>query len=535
MRIIRMTTTDPKGIFDNTFDSNILIKPNSQLALKSCTFETQSKVIEIDSSNNEITFQVETGVPNTFQISNGSYDSFSYPSLFDDMMTQANKQLVKTALTNLGMEVFYGVEKNDADSGRFVQQYFQGEYLTGNARQTAVGGYATGELGLQLTKGTTGWARTGGTSGNAEGRFRSDSTATTGVAFGDSFMYGDKYIARGGGQTTFQIRKVDMTIGNEQGVFGFTTTNPNTFTAANPPTLSDIAYGVAITNTTSSTGGAGDFYDSIVAGVRTPSAAQLYYHGLGNNNNDYIRMGISGGQVYCDIHSVIGGVNTTTTILSETYTFPDKLYPIWVALTSGARAGTNTDFVFTKLRWTTSPREPQIQPNPSFVADEVGANRPPQPSRAFQNCFMEFEGDTLASFLGYRFTRSPSVPGSFTRIPPQATAPFTQFHYEVAGDELFRPTALSDAFIVELLNLQVDSYDGLKESRKPYLAVVPRSDKDGEVIYDTTFPVFVDLSNSTPLNLRNIKARLLNSDGSEVLIEGLASLVVLLKEKGEVS
>ena len=129
MRIIRMTTTDPKGIFDNTFDSNILIKPNSQLALKSCTFETQSKVIEIDSSNNEITFQVETGVPNTFQIANGSYDSFSYPSLFEDMMSEGNKKLVKTSQVNLGMEIFYGIEKNDPTSGRFVQQYFQGEYF----------------------------------------------------------------------------------------------------------------------------------------------------------------------------------------------------------------------------------------------------------------------------------------------------------------------------------------------------------------------------------------------------------------------
>lgn len=519
MRIIRMTTTDPEALFDNNFDSNILIEPKSQLALKSCTFETQPKKIEIDSSNNKIDFQVITGDTQTFTINNGDYDAVNYDNLFEDMMEQGNKVLDRTKQVNIGMEIFYG---KGAD-GNFTQQYFHGERLTGKGDKGAFPPYPIGEAGLELTQGSIAFTRSGG---QGDGKFKSSQSTAGPIAFGDCYMYGDRYISRGVGQTQFHISKVDMTIGIEQGVFGYTFAHPNTFSPANPPTINDIMYGVVITNTTAADGTGGAAYEKVVAGVRTASGANLSYYGNGNANNDYIVGGISEGKVFMEIRQVVGGANQETEILSEDYTWPNKLYPIWIATTSGSRGGTNNDFIFDKLIWFSSPREKRIKPtNVEIEYDIIGANPPPRQSTSIQECYMEFEGDTLAHFLGYTFTRSPSTPGSYTRVAGGS--------FEVKADNLFKPTALSDAFIVELLNLQVDSYDGLKESRKPYLAVVPRSDADGSVIYDTTFPVFVDLNNAEPLNLRNIKARLLNSDGSSVLIEGLASLVVLLKPKTE--
>ncbi len=520
MRIIRLTTTDPEGIFDNTFDSSLIIKPQSQLALKSCVFETQLKQIEIDSSNNKLDFQVITGDTQTFTINNGSFDANTYETLFDDMMVEGNKVLTRTKPVNTGMEIFYG----KGQDGRFTQQYFHGEYLTGNGGRGTFPPYPQGQAGLELTAGSIDFVRSGG---GQEGFFKSNQATAGPIPFGDCFMYGDRYVSRGVSQVSFQVRKMDMTVGVEQGVFGFTTTNPNTFTTANPPTINDIEYGVVITNTTAADGTGGAAYEKVVSGVRTGTAANVSYYGNSNNNNDYIVGGISEGKAYIEIRQVIGGANSETEILSEDYSFPEKLYPIWVATTSGQRGGTNNDFIFTKLRWTTSPREKRVKPVnvADFVETDLGANPPTAPSRAIQECFMEFEGITLANFLGYTFARTPSTPGSVIRVNGGS--------FEVKADDLFRPTALSDAFIVELLNLQVNSYDGLKESRKPYLAVVPRSDADGSVIYDTTFPVFVDLDNADSLNLRNIKARLLNSDGSEVLIEGLSTLVILVKDKDE--
>ena len=528
MRIIRLTTTDSEAVFDNSFDSTLLIKPQSQLALKSCVFETQLRQIEVDSENNKIDFQVITGDTQSFTIDNSSYNANNYNLLFEDMMKKANAVLTRTKQVNIGREVFYGIEKEDAESGFFVQQYYQGELLSGSGGRGAYPPYPIGEPGLNLTSGTIAVERSGGV--NNIGLFKSAQNTAGPVAFGDCFMYADRYISRGVGIVQSRISKMDMTVGIEQGVFGLTTVNPNTFTAANPPTLSDIAYGVVITNTTAADGTGGAPYESVVAGVRTPSAVNVRYYGNGSNNNDYIVWGISEGKVFVEIRQVdAAGTNPVEIeILSQDYTWADKLYPIWIPTTSGKRGGVNNDFIWTKLFYTTSPREKKVKPPNVESVEEItdlGANPHPSPSRALQDCFMEFEGTTLSRFLGYDFPRSPSTPGSTVRVPGGS--------FEVVADNHFRPTALSDAFIVELLNLQVDSYDGLAESRKPYLAVVPRSDADGSVIYDTTFPVFVDMNNADELNLRNIKARLLNSDGSGVKMEGLGTLVILVKEKNE--
>ena len=167
MRIIRLTTTDPEGIFDNTFDSSLIIKPQSQLALKSCVFETQLKQIEIDSSNNKLDFQVITGDTQTFTINNGNFDANTYETLFDDMMVEGNKVLTRTKPVNTGMEIFYG----KGQDVRFTQQYFHGEYLTGNGGRGTFPPYPQGQAGLELTAGSIDFVRSGG---GQEGFFKSN-------------------------------------------------------------------------------------------------------------------------------------------------------------------------------------------------------------------------------------------------------------------------------------------------------------------------------------------------------------------------
>ena len=83
---------------------------------------------------------------------------------------------------------------------------------------------------------------------------------------------------------------------------------------------------------------------------------------------------------------------------------------------------------------------------------------------------------------------------------------------------------------MELLNIQIASYDGLTGQRKSYISIIPQTDKDGVVIYDASYPVFIDINNSQKLSLRNIKARILNNDGSPISMRGLASLVLLIED-----
>ena len=100
-----------------------------------------------------------------------------------------------------------------------------------------------------------------------------------------------------------------------------------------------------------------------------------------------------------------------------------------------------------------------------------------------------------------------------------------------SGTYQFHPLNLSDSFVVQLLSLKLDSYDGLTGQRENILAVIPQSDNDNRLLYTPPYPVFLDIDNNQPLSIRNIRARVLRGDLSEVNSEGLCVMTVILSEK----
>ena len=99
---------------------------------------------------------------------------------------------------------------------------------------------------------------------------------------------------------------------------------------------------------------------------------------------------------------------------------------------------------------------------------------------------------------------------------------------------LFESQIISDNYIIELLNIPLTSYDSLKAGRKNILEVIPASethiDNDtGLVQYQPNERVYIDVGNSLPLLLRNIRARIVNTDYSTIDLVGLASINVIIR------
>ena len=74
------------------------------------------------------------------------------------------------------------------------------------------------------------------------------------------------------------------------------------------------------------------------------------------------------------------------------------------------------------------------------------------------------------------------------------------------------------------------SYDGETSQRKSYLAVIPKDDNNHQVIFNESYPIFIDINNSQPLSIRNLKMRILNNDGSSVASTGLITIVLLIED-----
>jgi hypothetical protein len=93
----------------------------------------------------------------------------------------------------------------------------------------------------------------------------------------------------------------------------------------------------------------------------------------------------------------------------------------------------------------------------------------------------------------------------------------------------------ADAFLVLLDSLQLQSYDSFSKTQEPsggqrrnILTVIPSSNVTGSLVYEPSYPTFIDLDNANPLLVRNIRARIVRNDYSPVAVEGLSSLVLLV-------
>jgi len=98
-KLIRLTSDDTNAIFDTTLKQDIIIKPNSKIALKSLSVEVDNKTLIIDSSNDDITYQLSdpTGIK-TVKLTHDSYDATTAIVLFNDMNIKMNASLDTSTL-----------------------------------------------------------------------------------------------------------------------------------------------------------------------------------------------------------------------------------------------------------------------------------------------------------------------------------------------------------------------------------------------------------------------------------------------------
>ena len=489
VRLIRLTSNSNEGIFDNTFKQDIILKEKSKIALKSLSVEVDTSVIEINSSNDNINFQLADtgptpkGIQNV-QLTHGTYDAINSNLLFHDMNVTMNAAL-DTSSTGENRDI--GVEvKNSINSGstKFecefkivkLDEYFND--MVFNKGPVPV-----------LTGGT-------GVNHNFKG------PAAINPPQGDCFFYNKINMCKGGG--VFRIRrKIISAETGTHAIIGFMNSNPDELPNNTKLDINNIVFGIVVGGSSLAAPAPPSIYKFIENGVISAAGA-----GVLCETNDIIEIGISEG----DLISRVWKVGGMTEVNTKQYNF-NNLFPVVII------EKIDTDITFEYLRYTPNPFiKNQIDIVPLIDDFGVGATPPTQGgSNNPTNHFLEFESDELSNFLGFKYNRIPQV--GF-----RSTSKFI-----ATANRIFKPNNLSDAFILEMLNIGLDSYDGELQSRASYLAVIPKEDKDSIIIYDTPYPIYININNFQPLTLRNIRCRLLNNDLSPVKMLGLGTIVVLLE------
>lgn len=452
-RLIRLTTEDDNCYFNNDFKQDILIKPNSKIALQNFCCEIKEGNFTLNSSNNKIYYQSKSGELVAVYITPGYYDKDNVDILFSDMANQLNAAL----RVDIGSEYGRQWSVDTVDSKVILQQ------KSGNLSFNSNASYVN-KVNM-----------------DAANTFKRSGGATS----YDSFFYINKAFTKGCGGFYGKITTLATTAGDKL-AWGLTTQQiKSTDTEV---TKGDYKYGLLVTGTS---------YRYIknqkeyAAAIPAPQV------------NDELFISLSENKINIDVYRG----STKYPILSETYT-GETLYPAATFI-----APASDIIVGATARFSTDPYYSSV----TETNDNIITVAPSPGGSAGSSQYLEFDDVDFARFLGFENRRIPSSGYIVVK------------NFTATAENEFKPTSLSESFVVELLNINLESYEGLLKQRKNILAsIVNQQVVNDRVHFVAPYPQYIDMNNANPITLRNIRARILKEDLSEITVNGFSQMTLLI-------
>lgn len=488
MRLIKATTENPLGIFDNTFNSAIRINPKSKICLSSLTSDEAVDGLTIDDNNDAIRVQLTAGGGvKTINLTHNAYSDLQFNSFFEDFTRKLNATIT-TAGKGIGYE--YKVA------------------LDNNLRVNILGRQYPYKTQPQLWKNNgTDFVVVGG-----QGIFNSSSTTPTDSNNVNCNL--ELPFCNGGAIFSCRIHTLfNETDPTKTGfIMGLSkippTKNPNY-------NIGSIQHGIQVRVV----GGNYSFFHkgtlnqtNVPVGDITPALKtnDLLVVSLNENFFEY---------------KIFNQANPNGILLHTPNLFPrtsDDYKPLFpfIAFQGGKTTCRVMNVVFTASPYSDNPLDLD-----GTDMNQLSLGADPNQSQIATIQFIEFLSVSLANYLGFQNQRNPNT------IPTPSI-----IELSLVADDLFIPTSFTDSFTLELLNIAVDSYsyDGQIGERRNILAVVPQSYNTlNQIIYQAPNLLWLDLLNAYPVDLRELRMRLLRADNSPLRIKGITTAVILIKEEGE--
>lgn len=512
MKFIRLVSSNEEndGVFDNEFNQDIEIEEGSQIAYRSLAVDLDPQEFRVDASNNQISYQSNINDAGTIGVAKltapVTYTKDNAEELTADLQKATNNSLLYNP-KNIGTQ-FQVLIKNGKT--RFESNYCPNsvEIMRANF---------DGDFGSTLNDATI----------TSKGRMSASSSQTSDM----NLIFSHQEFGKGCSIFRARIRTLTDNGGasNTNGLeVGLSDVKPTTWDTSGTFTLPDAqkTYNVSIGKPTDNY-----FYNDKNAADQDSGIAPENTATATNTTNDLIEFAKIGKELIIRIYR---NSQATADILSTTnletqyngageFGVEQPLYPY--VIFHGANTNAMLDG-YTRCFF--DPFKANINPNtPVTVEDiaqgndhhELGAKpsdaRPNNPV----NGRFTFNSLELAQHLG--FVRSNFISEEDVIFIAHSRNAYT--------------AALTyDNLVVELMNIQVKSYDGLEKGRRNIIATVTtNSDDNGVIVNEANNLVFLDLDNAQPRNFRNIKARLLYGDLTSIKTIGLTSLSLLIKNKNE--
>lgn len=488
VKLIRLVTSDNTGLFSNEFTSDINIPVGSKICLANLSLEGAETEIIIDESNDTIVVQYSDFVTKTAYLEHGTFKQ----SQLDDLILN-----IQTSLNN-----------SVGDEAVCIGQQFKVNH--GNNKKIQIQ-----KTQAFLNEHTSSWTldnvvKTSVINGNVW-----SSNLDTNTTENTNAMWSDLEWCKGGAVFTCRIDTLiydETSAGDDFNGFtlGLCRVKPSTL---NPIDRTNIDFGIRCI-------GEGLNYEFYSGGVLEESDVEVNYEGITSTENDILQISISDGFLKLFVYQYDEEPRLLHEIdLNGYYGTPISdlvLYPFI------SFQGKNTNAKVFQVRYTADPFI-----TPSFFQPDytpaLNSVRLPSQQVERTNQSLTWGGLSLANFLGFLNVRYPSVGNTFTK------------NIIYTADTQFILKNVSDSLVVELLNINLASFDGITKQRRNFISVIPAQSNlvEGKVIYEASNLIYLDIDNSTPSQLRNIRGRILKSDLSPVTTSGNTVITLLIKNGNE--
>jgi hypothetical protein len=483
-QIVRLTTQDTNCVFDAAFKEDVLIPEDSQIACYSVSTQINPTVLVVDAQNNAVAYTVEgEEEAKVVYMTPGTFRSDNVVDLMTDLTFQLNR-----SLENRSIQI--GKQFQVSTVGRF----FTVQCLRGTVSDMTLTSSLTGNVKMQTQDVSP-------IVGNVMSRIGA------GGAINDAFFFLKSPLCKGAATMRAQVYNKGAIAESEAFFMGITAQPLDTTVAEVLP--SDLTFGI-IYNSFSLN------YSIIQSGNIVTTTVPSYYAGDGSLLNDILSIELYDNEILAKVYRPQTNATVLIARWNGFYNHTTNYFPCYVFPGDSQWRGieTTTDPFYNisnkySKRATTFPGVGVI---PNVLTDQTLS----------QN-YLQFADPYVSNFFGFKTARMPEV-GFFLKdnILYQATDSFSLKDY-------------SESFIVQLLSLSLpESYDSATGQRSNYLDIIPSYSVTRErVVYQSTNPIFLNLNNRSPINLRFLRARLLLEDGTSPSTYGTSQLTLLIRKRGE--
>ena len=492
--LIRLTSDSNDGVFDARFNDEIIINPNAEISLQSASLSRSLEFLTIDATNDKVSFQVSVtnGLKDVF-LDHGTYNRSTILAQLGTLQERMNRSLLSNDSKELGSQVNIRIDQNEKI------EFHVG--FGGASNMMNAGNPAKELVGVSLVGSPVSLRSNGGPTNDIH----------------TNYVYGTLPFNKGAGMCRVRAQNMVTDAGGSGYTIGLVEgmgkLRDGTFR------LADVKYGIRFPNNTTHA------YRIIKDGVETANTGgltPLKFLNATRTSNDVAHIELTGGVIKYIIYQ--DGVTTDITDDASGLEFDqNKNYFPFIAL-----HGTSTN---TRVNLCAFTFDPFHNLPPTFkltehaeqldeTLNELTAPANPRPVRRDTIYNLIFEARDVAEYLGFN-NQEQNRAGDAT------------VDGLYIGDKKVDTVLYTDTYLIEMLNMNLESYDGFKNGRKNILATVPVSEKiisnTGVLQYEPNTPFYISLNNTVPLSLRNIRARVITDTYEPIVMEGLGSITILLK------